>query len=836
MTLSIEQISALTAAFRTLCYSAEETSPYIVPPVFKLQDERFILWGRKKGSLIIADTRDWSLKTPSELGDLIGKQRLVTEREARIFNEASEPHKADIHGIHLIDAGDFLAAIPGTLRYFVDMTAKVRDEALADIGRHKLENLADEFLQVLTVSDFWRAGAAQVLETAGLAGSISIEDVPSVLTQLLVEQVEPFCQDLKASIGDEVFAAAKCLSVSPSHEIAPHVFRYYLTAADTDVLARRHRAANNYPTYAGLIANVGVISRAVDAAEPISDLLTSALMCQERKKLFRKLHGEQNPLVRDMLTRGVLDIIQPDWIPQTDADWQAIADMERTWSQILMGDSHSAPPVWTPDLLVKSKGKFAEFLPMVVKSGADTRAPDGLGDEANTHFRAVLNIKPLPRNGDVVSEILHRTEASFEGLSEETLAGGGWPTEQAVASWLRRVCVQYGDRNEMHALGETLRTMVEAFSTRIILPTAMMAEKSIKIPVTRFLLREADIAATKILFSDKNFAAIAAMGRLFANQGASLVSALLSESEIRERREAESGNVLWRRMSMSREAMKWLEFFGIEGDAEEFPPLTYIQEFAPGLLAVPMFNRRQLLEEGDFSNRGALDRRGVSNLHHCIGSYHATEFITSGGLSQAFSVRRIVGNSYERVLTVGVHVAQENGNACLMMSQATGYCNRSMSALERQQVSDFLTKLRVEKLVNPKLIEFAMKKSKKTEKVAEVEVPLETIVGYSPFPVYKTATAFARWQASGLLPASMRTLDIREFGNVQNVLPVRQVIREGVVQRTGMKLDRHTHVNIPEIVPGAKPKTYHIKPGSNRMTGLFTGARVSSVDDGPGPS
>jgi hypothetical protein len=824
----------LLATFRRLLLAADRGSLCAGPLVSRFPNGKFVAWGRQN-TLVLIDPEEWAGVTKQVVSEAFGRQRKLGPTEVLLLNAAVDRESLALSGHALASMSETVGALPLTKGYDEAIEDSVRSDALAAIGRAKLSDLDPDFTRTLAISDFWRAGAGGLLKELGLSGTAQIETVPLLIAQALLDESRENASILLDKVGDEVFAAADCLALCPSHEIAPHVMRYYLEAEEQGTLARRRQAAELYPTFAGLIANIGTISRAVDKGQPISDLLAVAVQCQDRKKLFRRIQGEKNLLARQLLMTGALDDIPLDWLPQSSADWKALKDIEGFWRRVLPGDSHVAAPLWNLNLFVGSKGKFADVATRIVKEASDRRPPDGTGEAAAAHFKATLNTKPIGSNADVVDQIFARTEAAFQGLGEATLAEAGWPTEAAVANWLRRVCVQYGDADELQGASEGLRSLVHVLATRVLLPTAMMAERAIAAPVTRSLLKEAEEAAARVLLSGKSITSIAGMGRQFVNHAAELSRPLVSEAEVKAKQEKERATASWRRISVSNDTMRWMEFFGIEGDPEECPPLTVIQEFAPGLIAVPLFNRRQLLEEGDFGHLGALDRRGVPNLSHCIGSNHAADYILSEGLRQAFSVRRVVGDSYTREFTVAIRLEMKDGKPTVRAEEAKRLANARLSATDSAQVDRFLTKLVTQNLINPKLIQKLNELSARGSKPKEAQAPIETIIGYTPFPVYKTAAALKRWQASGLLPAGWRDLNVGQVGEAQEVIAVRNKIREAIALRTGMTLERPLTTPVPAAKPGAKPKSFVVQPGERgRISGLFTGSTSgpTAPDDG----
>ena len=823
----------LLVAYRVLLEEAGEQGTQRMPLCFRLDGDaqspaKYVLRFKEGDEAILLNTADFIGKSPQEQAFAMSTQRRMDNLSRLAILAAPNPAEIRAPGTGVAGMVETAGAFPGAFGYKDRLEAGIKTGGLAYIGSAAVAGLDEQFKDALSHSDHWRVAAELVIEGAALEGKITTEQVPGALASALLEEAEmPFAR-MRAEFGEALCQAANALSVAPAHESAPHVFRYYLEAPSPEILERRLQAARTYPAYAGLIGNIGRIGHAVDAGEPIVDPLLVAMQSQERKKVFRKIQGEVNPIARHLFETGGLDAVPVDWIPQGPSEWEALRDLEAAWRIAVPGDAHTKPILWAQELFAGSKGKFREFTQRVAKEAADRRAPDGTGEEAAAHFKANLNIKPIDTNSNVVREIITRTNEAYSKVTDEQAAAAGWPPEAAVGAWLRKSCVSYGDLPDMQKVGETIHQLVDAFATRIVLPIAMMAEKAIAMPTSASLLSEARRGAAKILFSDKNAVAIAALGRNFMGHYAELTQPLLTETEAKLLREKEARTAAWRRVSEDRQTMRWMEFFKIGGDTEDYPPLTAIQEFAPGYMAVPLFNRQQLMEEGNWGNSG-LDRCGVDEMHNCIGPYHANEYIMSGGISQVISIRRIEGNSYVRCISAAVRLHLHEGKPQLRIIEAKAPRNQFLSPEQSQQLDAFLFKLTAERLINPRLLEKVKELKANDETLKENQVAIEKLIGYSPFPVFKTISALKTWQGIGILPASWRDLKVDIAGETQEMKAVRQYIREVISLRTGMSLQRAPGLAIPAFDEKAKPAVIEIKPNQRgRVRGLFT-----SPDDGP---
>lgn len=754
----------------------------------------------------------------------MASQRELDNLSLAILLRAEDKADVTVAGTGTVSLVDMVHSMPWSLGYAEALEDQVKQHGMAAIGRKGVQAFDGGFTAMLTMSDHIRVAAELIAEKAGiisestgemLVGTLS--SVPTLLAEALMDESEEAFDVMANEMGDDLVRATRSISVTPHHEAAPHVLRFYFDAPSADILNRRLQAAETYPLYAGLIGNIQRISNAVDQGNPIGELLQIATQCQDRKKIFRRIQGETNPTSRALLETGALDDIPIDWIPNTKEEWAALADIEKMWRTSVPGAVHEKPQVWSAALFTGSKGAFVDFAQRITRDVADRRPPDGTGPAAAEHFKKHLNIKPVDTTRNVVREIVERTIEAFEKIPKDQTDAAGWPSEAAVGAWLRRSCVAYGDRPDLERAGEAIFQAVDGFATRIVLPIALMAEKTIAMPVTNALLTAARNSAAEILFEGKNSVAIAGMARQFIGHSGELTQTLLSESELRLKREQELKTAAWRRASEDRSLMRWMEFFKIEGDTEDLPPLTTIQEFAPGMMAVPLFNRQHYFEEGNWGNTGK-DRCGVEEMHNCIGPYHSAGYIMSEGLTQGFSVRRITGNTYERCMTVSVGLTVSNGRPQISVIEAKAPHNRNPGNEMSLLLDQFLRRIVDRNLINPRLLEKAVKVSGKPDKemIKDTQVALEKLLGYSPFPVYKTISALKIWQNSNILPSSWRKLQIDEFGEKPEMNGVRQFIRGVVSARSGMTLSRVHQPAIPAFNSAAKPRVIEMRAGQRQ--------------------
>ena len=313
---------------------------------------------------------------------------------------------------------------------------------------------------------------------------------------------------------------------------------------------QRLQAATAYPMLASAMARNLRAKLAIDGAKPLVEALIDAFGRRDEKPVFtkgilRRLQGLDWPVPNGVTPEWLaekLGALSPDWFPKSPEDWEAFLTVAR-------GLGRSLPMVTGvsfPELVAGAGGKWMDFRKRLAKAYTDTRPPEN-------------------------------------------------PDEEQRREWLRNPVVPDESFGALQNAVIELEHMIETFARLVVVPAAAGVGGDVKPFIGETQRTAARRAATQLLFSGKNAAAMFEISRHFATQLEHIQQVAAGEPPRPEFKQvAEDG----------------------------WAPLCNAMLAPNGVSIVPLTDPRELEDEGRGLGGGStLNADGSHGLAHCVGGY-----------------------------------------------------------------------------------------------------------------------------------------------------------------------------------------------------------------------
>jgi hypothetical protein len=629
-----------------------------------------------------------------------------------------------------------------------------------------------------------RSGANFIAERLGL-GRPGPDQLLEHLVGLLTARAAPDVDRFRAGLDPAFRRAADLLSKAPVHEVSDGALKFYMAYdvdedARAEVADRRCRAAAPFPALSGYFASVPVIADAIDAGDKLFRAVEEATAGAITKPIMTRLGQTSDSRARVAVASGLLTNLPPDQYPRTDAQWSHALDLWDASCQLADVVRVPVSTVWNADRIVQAKGDWEGLARAVITKGVDARPPFGLGltKEDSAEIAGILKIKPFGPEDDVYGRIetaRATAAAHLQVISErDGRAAGAECNWVKFSEWILRL----GHRAlTPETLFASLRGGYEAaslFGQRVILPTALVAERLPGLPITSGLTQAATSAAFEFLAEPLTFPNLAAFGRQFTARAPFLTAPILSAREAAEPGPAAEAPA----EKVHIDDSKWRQIFRITEDKPDWPVITPIMEVMPGIVVVPLENMVQAREEGTLTP-GKLDRNGVPEMNHCIGVIHAPDALQQAGRYQLFSIRSVVNGKYTRLAsgTFRMSYAEDIDGLKIQTPgnhQFNGPSNVPPPAIAREAFE--LYKEFVESTpaaLNPAVIKAVKGAAELQNKpVIRPDHTLPKLLGYNPFQVYKIETAWENWRDQGLISPEWLERPLGERARLPAFAPV----------------------------------------------------------------
>jgi hypothetical protein len=670
-----------------------------------------------------------------------------------------------------------------------------------------------------------RTGALYVARHVGLSGHNAIEVIEH-LASLYNAAAAPVVDRIREEFDPAFCRAADALARCPVSKVTRGVLTHYM-ALDVEpdgrqaVAALRLRAAAAYPALAGFFAMSPAIADAIDAGEklfPVVERQTGGLFT---KSVMNRLGQAVDHRAVDAVEHGMLVGIPPDQIPRTDGQWKAALDL---WdaSTIVADSAHvSVREVWKAERIVQARGDWEGMTKSIVSKGVDTRPPHGIGltKEDAIEVAGSLDIKPFTQGDDILDIIFVNKQKAWQRLQAISERDGRIAYDAFNAEKFSEWVLRLGYREVTPAsLASSLRGATEAaslFGQRVVLPTVLVAGQVTGLPITSGSLEAATASGFEFLTEGMTFPQLAAFSRQFTARAPFLTAPIISSRE----RQAEVMPVEDPKPERLRiDDHMWREVFRITEDRPDWPVLTPIIEFLPGIVFVPVENLKQAQEEGTLT-LGKLDRNGVPELGHCLGVIHAPKAMTANGAYQLFSIREVKDGTYRRLAsgtfkmsydetTMGVKIHEPGAHEFNGLSNAPPPPEaREVFRLFKEFVAA------TPQALNEAVIDAVkVQKNPGARERVRPDLTLPKLLGYNPFQSYKIETAWEIWRDQGLIGPNWLEKPLAERANLEPFQQVHEANRALLVR-----------MGITDVI---QPRTVEVKPlsavkPSKGMTGIF---------------
>lgn len=762
---------------------------------------------------------------------------MVRLSQRKLFVAVGGGRYAEVTGLKttgpIMGADDLLNAIrPSKLSVgqFVSSTPLfgAGQDLARDAARRALTIYGAQFVQDLPRDDrlfkecAFRAGARHVAVETEDAGATPTEVLSSITEALSVES-ELASSLLLSGVNPSVSQACRLLVRSPSAEISRAAIMYYAgedipAGEDRDrVVALRARTAAQYPMLAGYFAAVPQIAEAIDRSEPLFKSVADASGQSLTKPIMTRMATADDPFCRVAVALGMLDGFPINLLPVGKANWEAAILLFR--SALTLSDLSGQPvrEIWNPTRAAEANGDWVRLARSVVNKGADARLPHdaGLPADLSKQFRQATKSGPFAAEVDLSSA----ADALLDhGLKSVGLLGHPDISRGKLKSWL--IQANYRDVREENVTG-VMTTAFDAalqFAQRVVIPAVLMHERLPGLPITRDLLNTAAAAAFNCLTEGATLTQMAALSQEYKSKAPILTARIVSEREGSTAAEGETALTTAPLTGENRVDIEWRRRFGIELEDAEWPVMTPIIEIMPGILFVPIETRAQAWEEGSDWNPHTpkLDRMGVKENHNCMGPLKSAGIFLDQGSSQPFSIRRVVGNSYERIASGVFRLTydKEKGVANFPTPanyEFNGYNNVAAPkiAVEALEMIQALVSEKPQ-IVNPAVVSAAAMKKDSKRATPNPDLTIVRLLGYDPFPIYKVKSVIRRWTDAGLINSKIADNELSDFVQQPIFAPVRQSARNIVNLLTARLPDPEPAPAVARIVDvpaSSLPKT-----------------------------
>jgi len=700
-----------------------------------------------------------------------------------------------------------------------------------DVVRTSLTSIGTRLITDIPKSNFayydvaLRTGALYVARHTGFEDQPA-DQVIAHFASLCLAAAAPAVDRIREEFDPGFCRAADALSRCPVAKATRGVLTYYMALdADPDgrpaVADRRLRAAAAFPSMAGFFAMTPAIADAIDTGQkllPVVERQTDGLFT---KPVMARLGQATDHRAVDAVEQGMLVGIPPDQIPRTDEQWRAALDLWDAAVTVADISNVSFREVWMPHRVIQSRGDWEGITKSIVTKGVDTRPPHGIGltkDDANEVARSI-DIKPFTQQDDIFDVIMVNRQKAWQRLQviserDNRIAYAEFSDEK-FCEWALRL----GYREVTPAsLVSSLRGVTEAaslFAQRVILPTVLVSAQITGLPMTPSTLKTATAAGFEFLTDGMTFPQLAAFSRQFAARSPFLTAPILSARErlddtaLVEEAEPERLTI---------DDRMWREIFRITEDRPDWPALTPIIEFLPGIVLVPIENLKQAREEGSLTP-GKLDRNGVAELNHCLGVIHAPKAMTENGPYQLFSIREVKDGTYKRLASGAFRMNYNEATGGLEILQPGAHDFNGLSNAPPPPEAQEVFRLYREFVAStPQALNRAVVTAVKSKNNPEVRQPirrdltLPKLLGYNPFQSYKLEAVWETWSEHGLIAPSWLEKPLAERANLESFQTLHENLRSLLVS---MGVSQVIQPRSTEVKPIPA-----VKPGKG-MTGIF---------------